>query len=110
MAVTRAQESTSEDVNFYYAMTMWAIAVGNSRLEGLGRIQTNILTKSVQRYFLLKDDNDIHPPEFARNKVCWCLLLSTKYRHRDAVMRHIMKTSTVMALPYAIASGSITYI
>ncbi|CAM9234020.1 unnamed protein product [Sphacelaria rigidula] len=63
------QESTSEDVNFYYAMTMWAIATGNSKLEGLGRLQTAMVARSIQRYFLLKDDNDVHPPDFVRNKV-----------------------------------------
>eukprot|EP00903_Cladosiphon_okamuranus_P021661 g19915.t1 len=63
------QESTSEDVNFFYAMTMWAIATGNSRLEGLGRLQTGMVTRSIDSYFLLKDSNTNHPVDFVRNKV-----------------------------------------
>lgn len=63
------QESTSEDVNFFYAMTMWAIATGNSDLEGLGRLQTGVVTRSINEYFLLKDGNTNHPPDFVKNKV-----------------------------------------
>lgn len=63
------QESSSEDINFYYAMTMWAIATGNSKLEGLGRLQTGILARSINEYFLLKDTNTNHPADYVRNKV-----------------------------------------
>lgn len=63
------QESTSEDVNFFYAMTMWAVATGNSDLAGLGRIQTGIVCRSINAYFLMKDSNTNHPAEFVRNKV-----------------------------------------
>jgi len=52
-----------------YAMTMWAIATGNSRLEGLGRLQTGIVSRSINSYFLLKDSNVNHPADFVRNKV-----------------------------------------
>ncbi|CAN0416063.1 unnamed protein product, partial [Ascophyllum nodosum] len=62
------QESTSEDVNFFYAMTMWSIATGNSRLEGLGRLQTSIVSRAINSYFLLKDTNVNHPVDFVRNK------------------------------------------
>ena len=63
-----SQESTSEDVNFFYAMTMWSIATGNSRLEGLGRLQTSIVSRAINSYFLLKDTNVNHPVDFVRNK------------------------------------------
>eukprot|EP00903_Cladosiphon_okamuranus_P008293 g7980.t1 len=63
------QESTSEDVNFFYAMTMWAIATGNSELEGLGRLQTGVVKRSINEYFLLKNNNENHPPDFVKNKV-----------------------------------------
>eukprot|EP00752_Nemacystus_decipiens_P007462 g6667.t1 len=63
------QESTSEDVNFFYAVTMWAIATGNSALEGLGRLQTGVVKRSINDYFLLKNGNTNHPPDFVKNKV-----------------------------------------
>ncbi|CAM9375193.1 unnamed protein product [Ectocarpus sp. 8 AP-2014] len=63
------QESTSEDVNFYYAMTMWGIATGNAFIEGLGRLQTGVVRRSINEYFLLKDSNQNHPDDFVKNKV-----------------------------------------
>ena len=57
-------------------MTMWAIATGNSYLEGLGRLQTGVLTRSIKEYFLIKDGNTNHPPDFARNKV-----MTVQFRH-----------------------------
>ncbi|CAM9464470.1 unnamed protein product, partial [Ascophyllum nodosum] len=62
------QESTSEDVHFFYAMTMWSIATGNYCLEGLGRLQTSIVSRAINSYFLLKDTNVNHPVDFVRNK------------------------------------------
>ena len=76
-------------MNFYYAMTMWAIATGNSKLEGLGRLQTGILARSVNEYFLLKDDNTNHPADYVRNKVnhpdvginsvCWNFIFGRRF-------------------------------
>ncbi|CAN0065398.1 unnamed protein product, partial [Ectocarpus sp. 6 AP-2014] len=63
------QESTSEDVNFYYAMTMWGNATGNAVIEGLGRLQTGVVRRSINEYFLLKDSNQNHPDDFVKNKV-----------------------------------------
>lgn len=76
----RPQESTSEDVNFFYAMTMWAIATGNSALEGLGRLQTGVVKRSINEYFLLKDSNTNHPPDFVKNKVHAGVSLSLRKR------------------------------
>ena len=50
-------------------MTMWGIATGNSLIEGLGRLQTGVVTRSINEYFLLKDDNTNHPADFVKNKV-----------------------------------------
>ncbi|CAM9216242.1 unnamed protein product [Ascophyllum nodosum] len=63
-ALDGASESSSEDVNFFYAMTMWAIATDNIKLEGLGRLQTGMVSRSINEYFLLKDDNTNHPADF----------------------------------------------
>lgn len=64
------QESTSEDVNFYYATAMWGEAVGNEDLSRLSRLQLGVLARSLSMYFLLTDDNSVHPAAFVRNKVC----------------------------------------
>lgn len=48
---------------------MWAIATGNSALEGLGRLQTGVVKRSINEYFLLEDSNTNHPADFVKNKV-----------------------------------------
>ncbi|CAM9314443.1 unnamed protein product [Laminaria digitata] len=63
------QESTSEDVNFYYAMAMWGIATSNEELSKLGRLQLGLLARSISTYFLMTDSNSVHPAAFVRNKV-----------------------------------------
>ncbi|CAM9319222.1 unnamed protein product [Choristocarpus tenellus] len=63
------QESTSEDVNFYYAMALWGRAVGNKNLDFLGRVQAGVTMRSIQRYFLMLDGSDVHPESFIPNKV-----------------------------------------
>ncbi|CAN0295063.1 unnamed protein product, partial [Ectocarpus fasciculatus] len=72
------QESTSEDVNFYYAMTMWGIATGNTFIEGLGRLQTGVVTRSINEYFLLKDSNENQPDDFVKNKVVTGVFFESK--------------------------------
>jgi len=81
------QESTSEDVNFFYAMTMWAMATGNSKLEGLGRLQTGVVARSIDSYFLLKDSNQNHPVDFVRNKVWRC----QKQKYRARMKKGVLK-------------------
>ncbi len=63
------QESTSEEVNFHYGMYLWGLASGNSRVANLGRLMLAAASRSINTYFLLRDDNTIHPPEFIANKV-----------------------------------------
>lgn len=63
------QESTSEDVNFYYAMAMWGKATGNEEMSRLGRLQLGLLARSISTYFLMTNDNVVHPAAFVRNKV-----------------------------------------
>lgn len=63
------QESTSEDVNFYYAMAMWGKASGSEDLSNLGRLQLGVLARSISTYFLMTDRNSVHPATFVKNKV-----------------------------------------
>ncbi|KAE9105447.1 hypothetical protein PF010_g13015 [Phytophthora fragariae] len=63
------EESTSEDVNFYYGMTLWGKVSGNKAVEDLGGLMLRLNAHAVRTYFLLKSDNTIHPPEIVRNHV-----------------------------------------
>lgn len=74
-------------MNFFYAMTMWAKATGSSKLEGLGRLQTGVVVRSIDAYFLLKDSNVNHPGDFVRNKVrrtVWACVLVVVHCGFDA--------------------------
>ncbi|RLN52630.1 hypothetical protein BBP00_00009551 [Phytophthora kernoviae] len=63
------EESTSEDINFYYGMTLWGRVTGNKAVEDLGSLMLRLDARAVRTYFLLKSDNTIHPPEIVRNHV-----------------------------------------
>eukprot|EP01130_Rhizamoeba_saxonica_P019302 TRINITY_DN993_c0_g1_i1.p1 TRINITY_DN993_c0_g1~~TRINITY_DN993_c0_g1_i1.p1 ORF type:complete len:722 (+),score=114.93 TRINITY_DN993_c0_g1_i1:404-2569(+) len=63
------QESTSEEINFHYGLMLWGIATSNTNLKQMGNIMYAVSKRSIQRYFLMKSGNDIHPAEFVKNKV-----------------------------------------
>ncbi|KAE8911115.1 hypothetical protein PF007_g26601 [Phytophthora fragariae] len=63
------EESTSEDINFYYGMTLWGRVTGNKAVEDLGSLMLRLDAHAIRTYFLLKSDNTIHPPEIVRNRV-----------------------------------------
>lgn len=48
---------------------MWGIASDNEYLAGLGKLQVAVVSRSINEYFLLKDDNTNHPADFVKNKV-----------------------------------------
>ena len=68
-------------MNFFYAMTMWAIATGNSALEGLGQLQSGLVKRSINVYFLLKDGNTNHLPDVVKNKVNLAVLYAVEKLH-----------------------------
>ncbi|KAG0341098.1 hypothetical protein BG000_010254 [Podila horticola] len=61
------EESTSEDINLYYAMSLWARAVGNPELDRLGQLMLTVARRSIQAYFLMEAGNENHPAAFVRN-------------------------------------------
>ncbi|KAE8959995.1 hypothetical protein PR002_g30360 [Phytophthora rubi] len=68
MADGKDQESTSEDVNFYYGMMLWGKTV-NQAVEDLGSLMLRLNARAVRTYFLMTSDNTIHPPQFVPNHV-----------------------------------------
>ncbi|KAF9950439.1 hypothetical protein BGZ72_007896, partial [Mortierella alpina] len=63
------EESTSEDVNFYYAMSLWAGVSSEPKLERLSQVMLTVARRSIQAYFLMEEDNANHPKAFVGNKV-----------------------------------------
>ncbi|KAG3093671.1 hypothetical protein PI124_g16507 [Phytophthora idaei] len=57
------EESTSEDINFFYGMTLWGRVTGNKAVEDLGSLMLRIDAHAIRTYFLMTSDNTVHPPE-----------------------------------------------
>lgn len=69
MADGKDEESSSEDINFYYGMMLWGQVTGRSAVQDLGSLMMRIDARAVRTYFLMKSDNALHPIEFVRNHV-----------------------------------------
>ncbi|KAH7477088.1 putative endo-1,3(4)-beta-glucanase [Phytophthora ramorum] len=63
------QESTSEDVNFAFAMYMYGKATKNAAMEAVGKLMTRVNAHAIKTYFLIEDANQVHPANFRPNKV-----------------------------------------
>ncbi|EGG05744.1 family 81 glycoside hydrolase [Melampsora larici-populina 98AG31] len=71
------QESCSEDIkthavtldSFLYSLKAWAEATHNDTLQDLVELQLMILRRSINNYYLMKDDNSLIPTSFKANKV-----------------------------------------
>ncbi|KAK1948071.1 putative endo-1 [Phytophthora citrophthora] len=69
MADGKDEESTSEDVNFFYGMMLWGKVTGKKAVEDLGSLMLRLNARAVRTYFLMTSDNTIHPPQFVPNHV-----------------------------------------
>merc|ERR1719174_3033577 len=63
------EESTSEDVNAYFGIQMWAKLIGHSSLEKTAAMVLTLLSHSAANLFLMKDDNQVHPKDYIKNRV-----------------------------------------
>jgi endo-1,3(4)-beta-glucanase len=63
------QESTSEEINFHYGLMLWGKASGNTNLEQLGKLMLKVNSRAINYYFLMTNDNKVHPKELLPNKV-----------------------------------------
>jgi endo-1,3(4)-beta-glucanase len=63
------QESTSEEVNFHYGLMLWGKASVNTKIEEMGKLMLKVNIRAINHYFLMTDDNAVHPKEIIPNKV-----------------------------------------
>ncbi|RLN74260.1 hypothetical protein BBJ28_00009016 [Nothophytophthora sp. Chile5] len=63
------EESTSEDMNFLYGLTLFGKATGDLQLETIGKLLVKLNSRAIQTYFLLEDGNRAHPDRYRDNKV-----------------------------------------
>ncbi|KAK5995005.1 Glucan endo-1,3-beta-D-glucosidase [Cladobotryum mycophilum] len=74
------QESSSEDMMHAYALKMWGKVSGDADLEARGNLQLAILSRSLQHYYLYKNNNKVQPKQFIGNKVAG-ILFENKVDH-----------------------------
>ncbi|CCI40275.1 unnamed protein product [Albugo candida] len=63
------QESTSEEINFAYAMYLYGGSIGDLRMEAVGKLLIKVNARALQSYFLMDSDNQVQPAQFIGNKV-----------------------------------------
>ncbi|KAK5815981.1 endo-1,3-beta-glucanase Engl1 [Linnemannia elongata] len=74
------EESTSEDINLYYGMSLWGRVNNRPDMDNMGAMMLTIARRSIQAYFLMDDDNMNHPRAFVGNKVTG-ILFENKVDH-----------------------------
>jgi len=63
------EESTSEDINCYFGVQMWARLVKAQNLEKTAAMVLSLLSFSAKNLFLMQDGNDMHPADYIKNRV-----------------------------------------
>ncbi|KAG0316234.1 hypothetical protein BGZ97_007184 [Linnemannia gamsii] len=74
------EESTSEDINLYYAMALWGRVSNRPEMDRMGEMMLTIARRSIKAYFLMENDNVNHPRAFLGNKVTG-ILFENKVDH-----------------------------
>lgn len=89
------EESTSEDINLYYAMSLWARVDNKPRLDQMSELMLTIARRSIQSYFLMEDNNKNHPSVFLANKVTG-ILFENKVDHATYFSSRIGRTTCLL--------------
>ncbi|PSK40480.1 hypothetical protein C7M61_000122 [Candidozyma pseudohaemuli] len=74
------EESSSEDYNHAYALKLWGKVVKDENIERRADLMLAIMSRSMNSYFLMADDNKVQPLEFIGNKVTG-ILFENKAHH-----------------------------
>lgn len=67
------QESSSEDYNFAYGMKLWGRVIGDHSMESRGDLMLAVSRRSMNMYYLYRDNNEVEPSEIVSNKVAGIL-------------------------------------
>ncbi|RHY42347.1 hypothetical protein DYB37_012740 [Aphanomyces astaci] len=63
------EESTSEEINCWYGIALWASVTGNTSYANVSHVLLKLAALSHRTYFFVSKSNVTHPPEFRKNKV-----------------------------------------
>jgi endo-1,3(4)-beta-glucanase len=79
-ADNRNQESTSEGINAYYAVSLLGKASNNKNLDDFGRLLTAMEVISTKAYWQMPTYNTVYPEKFRKNLMVG-ILWSTKVEY-----------------------------
>jgi endo-1,3(4)-beta-glucanase len=99
-------ESTSEDMQFAYAIKMWGKVSGDKSMEARGNLMLKILARTLNSYFLMDSENTIMPKQFIGNKVCG-ILFENKCDHATFFDGNLWAIQGIHMLPLIPASSLI---
>jgi endo-1,3(4)-beta-glucanase len=74
------QESSSEDTMASYAIKMWGSVIGDKAMEARGNLMLAIQTRSLDNYYLYRDNNEVQPREYIGNRAAG-ILFENKIDH-----------------------------
>ena len=74
------QESSSEDTMASYAIKMWGAVIGDKAMEARGNLMLAIQTRSLDNYYLYRDNNEVQPREYIGNRAAG-ILFENKIDH-----------------------------
>ena len=98
------EESSSEDALMSYALKMWGHVSGDAAMEARGNLMLAVQKRAFANYFLLKDDNTVHPANFIKNKVTG-ILFENKVDHTTYFGGNVEYVQGIHMLPINPSSG-----
>ncbi|OQS00240.1 endo-1,3(4)-beta-glucanase [Thraustotheca clavata] len=63
------QESSSEDINFHYGLTLYGMVTKRKEYENLGRLMLSVNARAARTYFLMEDNSTVQNARMRPNKV-----------------------------------------
>ncbi|MEO0322661.1 MAG: glycosyl hydrolase [Myxococcota bacterium] len=95
----RNQESTSEAVNAWYALALWARVTERPELNLLGRLMTAQEILAAQTYWQIEEGSPIYAEPFARNRVVG-ILYDTRAEYRTFFGENVEFIHGIQYLPF----------
>lgn len=92
------QESSSEDTMASLAVKMWGRTINDKNMEARGNLMLAVQARSLQKYYLYTEDNDVEPPQYIGNKVAG-IMFDNKCDHTTYFGNEIEQIQGIHMLP-----------
>ena len=96
------QESSSEDLHCWYSLNMYAKYTNQPDLLNLTNIMLQLNIQSIQSYWFMKSDSNVHPLPFKNNKIVG-ILFNNKADHTTWFGNNLEFIHGIHMMPYTSA-------